>query len=676
MASKTLQESSVARLWAEWSTVTDIEANTSTTTLQLKLTTLNGYNIGPWGDFNGSYFGSTNDTFDGAIPNFEGTRTLKTVTKTVAHNNEGIGSLTIQWKWGVNSPWGGFTNPSGSFAVTLPEIPRATPAVLSDNDVELGDSITITLNRAINTYTHDVAIYYNDKSLSIRKGVATTVTWTVPDSIARWMPKASNLTAQIRVTTYNSSGGTVGIKNTSITIRVPDRLGPTITSVTITEASQTLSDIGLFVKDYSSLKVDTVASSTYDATISSVQSTIEETAYTGASFTTGILRTAGQLAVKVTVMDSRGKTASLTKNITVEDYSPPQILAFDARRADAGGNIKENGEHAKISYKYEITPLDNKNAKTIKLKYKLSAEENYSDLATLSEYSADSYYLTGAIFDTSESYDIQIEIEDSFTRTSLQVKIETERAVLEIYRTGRGVAIGKAAELDETFDVDLNALFRQPAQFQQSPTFDNPLPLTNGFTYKPMTINEGDLNTYTLTSGVWYVGSAENRPIDASGFLIVIVNGDNSIYQKFIALNGRNYERLKTASGWTPWCGWYYYTVQGTQMWERVYIGLDGSYEAYGKRTMTVTYNTQTNGVYQMAYNIGLGLMLPDSIQIDGDPMCFFQAQAANEFIFCRYIGFTSSQTGSNVNVRLAKITQGSSISTDLQVHVIGRWKK
>lgn len=676
MASITLKETTVARLWVEYTTTTDISKNQSTTKLTLKLTTLNSYNIGPWGDFNGSYFGTTTNTFNGAIPNFSGTRDLASYTAVVNHSSDGKGSLKIYWKWGVNSSWGGFENPSDSFDVSLPTIPRVTTPVLSSDSVDLGKSVKITLNRALSSHTHDIAIYYGSKSLSIAKNIATEYTWTVPTSIGQWIPNVTSMECQLTVTTYQN-----GVKNGSvsvpITINIPTSAVPDIDSVTLTEANSSIGDFGLWISGMSQIKVVTSASGIYGSTIKSISSVIENVTYSGAEFTTNTIVNAGSLAVKVEVTDSRGRKSTSTKNITITDYQSPQILKFNARRCDSAGNIKENGTYARVEYSYKITSLNNKNEKNVKISYRNTKTNTYTDLFTSSaNYEEDTVYFSENILDLSNSYYIKIEVSDSFaSNVPSEVLIPTERVPLELLYTGLGVSIGKAAELDETFEVDLYTIFNKAVKFKSSPTFDNALTLTNGFTYKPMQISSGDLNTYTLISGVWYVSNADNRPVTSSGFLIVVVNGDNSIYQKFITLSGLTYERLKTSSGWTPWCGWYYYTVQGTQMWERVYVGLDGSYEAYGKRTISASYTTLTNGVYQMSYDVGLGLQLPNGIAIDGEPMCFVNATAANEYILCRYMGFTSSQTGSFVNVRFAKMTQGSSISTNAQVHVIGKWK-
>lgn len=113
------------KLYVTYTTSQDNANNKSTINCGMYVTTPSAsYDIGPWGD-SGSYLGTTDNTFTAAIPNFGGKRTLASdKTFTVKHNDDGTGKATIYWKWGVNSSWGGFVRPSGSFEIDLPTIPR------------------------------------------------------------------------------------------------------------------------------------------------------------------------------------------------------------------------------------------------------------------------------------------------------------------------------------------------------------------------------------------------------------------------------------------------------------------------------------------------------------------------------------------------------------------------
>lgn len=111
----------------------------STLYLGMYIKTPSGWPIGAWADFNGSSLAGT--SFDGAIPNFSGTRWLvSNIKMEVSHDTNGDATASIPWQWGVNSPWGGFVKPSGIYKYKLPNIGSAytncgipTSLTLKDN---------------------------------------------------------------------------------------------------------------------------------------------------------------------------------------------------------------------------------------------------------------------------------------------------------------------------------------------------------------------------------------------------------------------------------------------------------------------------------------------------------------------------------------------------------------
>lgn len=112
------------KVYVYYKTSTDASTLKSTITCGMYVTTPSGWDIGDWYDSGGSYVGTKSLTFDGEIPNFDGTRWLvENKSFTVNHNaTTGTASATIYWRWGVNSSWGECVYPTGSFTITLPKI--------------------------------------------------------------------------------------------------------------------------------------------------------------------------------------------------------------------------------------------------------------------------------------------------------------------------------------------------------------------------------------------------------------------------------------------------------------------------------------------------------------------------------------------------------------------------
>lgn len=221
--------SKAVNLYIYYKSTQDVNTNKSTIYCGMYVTTPSGWNIGQWDDWNAtSYVGTTSNTFDGTVPNFSGTRWIaENKTFTVDHNPDGTGTATIQWKWAVNSPWGGYVNPSGSFSITLPQIPRATTPTLSASSVQMGKSVTVTMNRASSSFTHTLEYTIGSTTNIIASGLGTSYSWTVPDLVSL-IPNATSGTATITCTTY--SGTTkVGTKTAQISISAYDATAPTIT---------------------------------------------------------------------------------------------------------------------------------------------------------------------------------------------------------------------------------------------------------------------------------------------------------------------------------------------------------------------------------------------------------------------------------------------------------------
>ncbi len=224
-------KSKAVNLYIYYKSTQDVTTNKSTVSCGMYVTTPSGWDIGQWDDWNSaSYVGTPNNTFNGTIPNFSGTRWIaENKTFTVDHNADGTGKATIQWKWAVNSPWGGYVNPSGSFSIDLPQIPRASTPTLSASSVQMGKAITISMSRASSAFTHTLKYTINGTTGTIASGLGTSYTWTVPKELVQHIP--NNLSSAVTITCETYSGATkVGSKTVAFTATVPDASVPTVSA--------------------------------------------------------------------------------------------------------------------------------------------------------------------------------------------------------------------------------------------------------------------------------------------------------------------------------------------------------------------------------------------------------------------------------------------------------------
>lgn len=439
---------------------TDINANTSSVSYTLKLVNNSNqyfemFGIGASVQLNG-YTVATRDRY--GSPQLSITRygsiTLLSGSTTIGHNSDG--SKTMSVAFSINMQKTSFTPGPISVtgqSMTLTTIPRATAPSVSGT-ATLGVTKTISISPASSSFTHTLLYSFGNASGTIASDIKASTTWTPPLSLANQIPNATSGTATITCHTY-SSGTLIGTKTTTMTLQVPSSVIPTISDVTLSEATSGIAtQFEDYVQSKSALKVQISASSQYSATIRSYSTTVLGTTYTGSTITTGILNQSGTVSISVKVTDSRGRTATTTKSISVVSYSSPQISSFSVSRVDNSGNADDEGTRLKVAFELSISPVSNKNTKQYKLLYKRKSDALYTTLQTVTP-SSYSYSDTLTFTDTSHpefspdyGYDIRLQVSDYFTSVNNDDELQTAAVWLDLNISGKGIGIGKVSEKD------------------------------------------------------------------------------------------------------------------------------------------------------------------------------------------------------------------------------------
>lgn len=326
-----------------------IEENKSRISVGMYVTTVSGYDIGSWEDISGSYVGTTALTFNGSIPNFDGTYWIvENKTFTVDHKSDGTGSATIYWKWGVNSPWGRIQNPSGSFNITLPTIARGSVPSLSASTVRMGETLTITTNRKSTSFTHNLYYSFGGTTGTIATGVGASYAWVIPTS---WVTKIINSTSGICTITCNtySSGSLIGIETINVTIHVP------------THTEITVSNTKLKVEDSVTINMPRKAAAfTHDLTYSTAKTsgTIGTGLGTSTSWKIPLSlivdftnATSGKVTLKCVTKNGTATVGTDTLDITVA-VADATVPVLSATSVNVGGKIRITVEDTKKSDNY------------------------------------------------------------------------------------------------------------------------------------------------------------------------------------------------------------------------------------------------------------------------------------------------------------------------------------
>lgn len=449
-----------------WSATQSVSGNYSDVTATLTYSRTNtGYTTG--GTWNGSItINGTKATGSKYIEITHNSNTAALTAKTrVYHKTDGSKSITISASGSISGS--SLSSTTISQSVTLDTIPRATTPVLSASSVDMGDDVTITLKRASTSFTHRLSYSFGSltgqtSGISSPAAQDTSRTFTPPLSLADQIPKATSGTCTVTCKTY--SGNTlIGTKTATLTLKVPTSVAPTISSVSVKEATTGIADkFGVYVQQKSKLSVAISASGARGSTISSYKTTIQSTTYNGSTFTSKVITASGTVTLKTTVTDSRGRTASRETNITVVEYSPPQISSIQVYRIDTNGNASDEGERIAISVKYSVASIDNNNnTRTYKVSYKQYDAASFTQFASgTAEANFDGVlkYTVAPTISADYSYSVKFELADYFTTVPVTLDISTAYPIMDFRSNGKGIAFGKVSEKD-AFEVAMDAHF-------------------------------------------------------------------------------------------------------------------------------------------------------------------------------------------------------------------------
>ena len=436
--------------------------NTSTVTAKVQLvSTGSSYTINSTASKSGSLtINGTKYTFSfTASLSGNQTKTLYTKTVTVAHNSDGSKTCSFSATCGIDVTLSGtfYGDITASGSGTFNTIARASSisSVTSSVSVTGSNSVTVNITRAASSFTHTVVFSFGSYSKTT-EDVGTSTSYAIPQSWLNAIPNATSGTAKVTVTTYSGSTKIGSAVSKDFTITVPTSVVPTISAVNLSEATSGIAaQFGGYVQNKSKLAVSVTAAGSYSSTIKSYSVTVQGTPYTKASFTSGVLKNSGTSNVSVTVTDSRGRTASTTKSITVIAYTAPKINTFTTLRANSSGTADDNGTMALAKIKFSVAAVNDKNTKSYKVEYKQKSATTWTQAATGSVYSYDSNMLLNINLSTDKSYDLRLSLTDFFGTVTATSEVATAFTLLDFNSSGKGIAFGKVSEVADGMEIDM-----------------------------------------------------------------------------------------------------------------------------------------------------------------------------------------------------------------------------
>lgn len=364
---------------------------------------------------------------------------LGSKTITVAHNSVGKGSVTLSADWhsGFSSQYTP-ASLSVSGTVTLQDIPRASSVSAS---LTLGAAGTITVNRAVNTFAHTIKLKCGSAAqvTIAEKSSATSITYTPPIEWAAQNTAGTTVNITAETTTYNGNT-VVGTVTNTLKASIPASVKPTL-SIALADTAGYQGTYG-WVQGKSVLKATYTASGSYGSTIVSKSLTIGGKAASADGGNT--LQSTGTMAVVAAVTDSRGRTAAVTRNITVNAYSGPGIQGLTFLRGNySGGTWADDsmGDDIKLTFTLSIQLAGNKATVEITGASNLTGQTSGAKTVYLVDYGTDS---TGVV---------QLKATDALGGTvTREITIPTVAVPLNMNFDLQAICFGGVAEKEKTVE--------------------------------------------------------------------------------------------------------------------------------------------------------------------------------------------------------------------------------
>lgn len=337
-------------------------------------------------------------------------------------------------------------------------------ATIAESSVNFGETVHMTVATVRESYTpsHNYMFSIGDHVSEWKsfKKDELSVEFTVPAAWMDALPSSSSGTLTITLDTLDN-GQSVGTRDYTITVTVPEALKPTMSNVSYTVVNPSTLTGNEILTGVTRLQftIGTLTGST-GASIASIRyagwgdaMTVNKPASTsGITQLSTVVQQTGALELRITATDTRGRTVStVLTTAPATPYEPPSFTSVSYLRCAPDGTPLERGSTAKVraAFKCDTTAIaGNTVSGTVSMRQDGASQWLIKDVTLVNN--AEMIFDTLTL-DTMLSYEIVFAIKDNVMSAQRVVRLPALQYMLHFSNNGRSIGVGQvAAELAET----------------------------------------------------------------------------------------------------------------------------------------------------------------------------------------------------------------------------------
>lgn len=398
---------------------------------------------------------------------------------------------------------------------------------LSTTNVNAGAAITANIAIQDATATHRLTWQFGTRTsvVTTAAGVASS-SFTVPLAWLDQIPSAVSGLASCTLETINSAGTVVGSQVLYFNILAPASVVPSISAFTATRVNNSVpSTWGVYVQGQSGVTAKATAAGAYGSTITGYTLTGDGKTASAATLSIAKLSGSGTLTFKATVVDSRGRSASMTLTIDVVAWSSPIIRNLSVGRCNADGSANPAGSSILVNLTGAIASVSSKNTASVTVKYRAQGSTTWLSGATGAVASGSWAIAADAALPTN-AYEVQAVLTDAFTSATQTTVLPTAECFLDQMPGRKRLGIGGYNATDKTVYINQEwgihwgekRITDSPRNLLDNSDFSNPVNQRGQTSYT----GNGETKTYTIDRwATWF--STEGGVSVADGCLSIAV---------------------------------------------------------------------------------------------------------------------------------------------------------